>query len=143
MPSEVGAIDQAQVRRIAPLMQERIKTLGESAERAAYFFQEEIEYDPGLLVQKGMDQASTLRSLRYAREVLSPLKDFGHESLEEALRAAGKELGLSGRQFFGTLRVATTGRGAAPPLFETMEVLGERICLERIEAAARKLEAGI
>ena len=143
LPSEVGAIDKAHVRSIAPLMQERIKTLGESAERAAYFFQEEIEYDPDLLVQKGMDQGSALRSLRYALEVLAPLKDFDHQSLEETLRAAGKELGLSGRQFFGTLRVATTGKGAAPPLFETMEVLGEKICLERIEAAARKLEAGI
>jgi len=35
--------------------------------------------------------------------------------------------------------VATTGRTAAPPLFETMAVLGRDRCLKRIEAAMEML----
>jgi len=50
-----------------------------------------------------------------------------------------EELGLKTSPFFGILRVATTGRTAAAPLFETMEVLGRERCLERIEAALGKL----
>ncbi|MGB2854870.1 MAG: hypothetical protein WBC55_10525, partial [Dehalococcoidia bacterium] len=41
---------------------------------------------------------------------------------------------------FGLLRVAVTGRTAAPPLFETMAVLGSERCLKRIDAALARLK---
>ena len=45
------------------------------------------------------------------------------------------ELGLKTGQLFSALRVATTGRTAAPPLFQTMAVLGKERCLKRMKAA--------
>jgi glutamyl-tRNA synthetase len=39
---------------------------------------------------------------------------------------------------FQPIRVAVCGRKNAPPLFETLEVLGREVCLKRI-AAARQL----
>ena len=140
LPSENGGTDKEYLKRIVPLVHERLKTLGETPDMTSYFFQDEIVYDPDLLIQKGTDAEMTLRALKGALDALGPLEDFDTHSLEEKLRSTAADLGLSGRQFFGTLRVATTGRAAAPPLFETMEVLGRRRCLERIEAAARKLE---
>jgi glutamyl-tRNA synthetase len=56
------------------------------------------------------------------------------------LRPMAVELGLKTGQLFGTLRVATTGRTAAPPLFQTMAVLGKERCQRRIEAALAMLE---
>ena len=140
LPSGVDAVDKEYLQRIVLLVQERIKTLDETVERTAYFFHEEITYDPDLLIQKGMDADATLHALSRALEVLRDVKNFDAHSLEEILRSTGAELGLSVSRFFGALRVATTGRTAAPPLFETMEVLGRKRCLERIEVAARKLE---
>ena len=49
-------------------------------------------------------------------------------------------MGLSARQFFGVLRTAVTGRTAAPPLFETMEVLGRDLVERRLESAAERLD---
>ena len=49
-------------------------------------------------------------------------------------------MGLSARQFFGVLRTAVTGRTAAPPLFETMDVLGRDRVLRRLESAADRLD---
>ena len=135
-----GSIDREYLRRIVPLVRERLKTLGEAAQMTDYFFREEIAHDPQSLIQKGMDAATTVEALRRALLALSNLKGFCAESLEQVLRSAADELGLSGRQFFGALRVATTGKTAAPPLFETMEVLGKRRSLERIEGAVRGLE---
>ena len=132
--------DKAYVRRIVPLVRERLKTLAEAPERISYFLEDDLNYPTEDLVQKGMDPGSALDALRKAREVLGALERFDTGALEEVLRSAGARLDLSGRQLFGTLRVAVTGRTAAPPLFETMEVLGRDRCLERIEAAARKLE---
>jgi len=55
------------------------------------------------------------------------------------LRPLAQELSLKTGEFFGLLRVATTGRTAAPPLFQTMAVLGKERCLKRIEASMRRL----
>jgi glutamyl-tRNA synthetase len=44
-------------------------------------------------------------------------------------------------ELFGLIRVAVTGRTAAPPLFETMAVLGRERSLERLNSALRRLEA--
>ena len=139
IPDGTGEVDQEYLGRIAPLVQERLRSFGEVPEITSYFFQDAIEYDPGLLVQKGVDSNATIGALRRAHEALSGLKVFDSASVEETLRATGAELGLSGRQLFGALRVAVTGRSSAPPLFETMDVLGRERCLDRIEAAARKL----
>ena len=132
-------VDVEQVKRVVPLIQVRLKTLGEVSQ-LDYFFIEKIRNEPGLLVPEGMDAGSTGAALRRALDVLSPLTDFSTPAIEETLRYAAKELGLSGKQFFGLLRVATTGKSAAPPLFETMEVLGAKRSLLRIESAARTLE---
>ena len=134
-----GQADVEYLKRVVPLIQVRLRALGEVA-RLDYFFREKIRNAPHLLVLEGMDAGSTRDALRRALEVLSVLTDFSAPAIEEALRSAAKELGLSGRQFLGLLRVAITGKSAAPPLFETMEVLGARRCLLRLESAARTLE---
>jgi glutamyl-tRNA synthetase len=41
---------------------------------------------------------------------------------------------------FQPIRVAVCGRKQAPPLFETLEVLGREKSLERIEQAIRKIQ---
>ena len=66
---------------------------------------------------------------------------FDAEFLEAVLRPLALELGLKTGQLFGTLRVAVTGRTAAPPLFQTMAVLGRERCLRRIEAALDRLHS--
>jgi len=42
---------------------------------------------------------------------------------------------------FQPIRVAVCGRKNAPPLFETLVVLGRDVCLERIKQAVVKLGA--
>jgi glutamyl-tRNA synthetase len=67
------------------------------------------------------------------------LKDWNAASLEAVFRPLADELELKTGVFFGLLRVAVTGRTAAPPLFQTMEVLGKERCLRRLKIALAKL----
>jgi glutamyl-tRNA synthetase len=127
------------VRNILPLVQERAKTLAEVAELAQFFFVEELDYDPDLLIGKNMNQESTTEALKTALQRLGELETFDAESLEVLLRPLAVELGLKTGQLFGALRTAVTGRTAAPPLFQTMAVLGKERCLKRIEAALANL----
>ncbi len=140
LPEEVKRpVAEEYVSRIVPLIRERINTLAEAATYADFFFLAELEYDASLLVGKKMTVETTLKALKAAQERLSLLESFDHDSLEGTLRPLAEELGLKTGQLFSPLRVATTGRTAAPPLFETMVVLGKERCLERIRVAVGKL----
>ena len=59
------------------------------------------------------------------------------------LRAALiEERGLKPRVAFGPLRVALSGRRVSPPLFESMELLGREVTLERLARLKAQLTAG-
>ena len=88
---------------------------------------------------KKTDLQTAVTALKAAREKLSALPQFDRASLEETLRKLADELGIKAGQLFNALRVATTARDAAPPLFETMEALGKDRCLKRISAALEKI----
>jgi len=131
--------DEAYVRAVLPLVQERAKTLLEVAELTRFFFVEELTYDAGLLIGKNMDKAATVKALKAAQDKLTPFKAFDTDSLEAVLRPLAPELGLKTGQLFSVLRVAVTGQTAAPPLFATMAVLGRDRCMKRIEVALKML----
>jgi glutamyl-tRNA synthetase len=76
--------------------------------------------------------------LEKAQELL-PNVEFKHDPLDHALRAAAQELGVKAGQMFQPIRVAICGRKNAPPLFETLEVLGKEVVLARIAEAVQNL----
>ena len=130
------------VRRLVPLIRDRIGTLKDAADYADFFFLDKLEYSSAMLLGKKTDAETALAALRGAAEKLAAQESFSPESLEDALRHLADDLGIKTGQLFNLLRVATTGRDAAPPLFETMAVLGKERCLQRIAAAIAAL-AGI
>ena len=131
-------LDTDYIGRIAPLVQERAKTLGEVPQLTEFFFVDEVEYDAGLLTSK-LERAEAVEAIQASLARLEKLENWDAASLEALLRPLAEELGLKTGAFFGLLRVATTGRTAAPPLFQTMEVLGRERCLERLRAALGRL----
>jgi len=131
---------------VTPLIRERIKLLRDAVPAADFFFLDKLPpYDPAELIplKKGEstgDAALARRVLQTALEVL-PATAFNHDSLDKALREAAASLGLKAGPMFQPLRVAVCGRKNAPPLFETMVVLGRDVCLERIRQAEKNLQS--
>ncbi len=124
--------------RITPLIRERIKLLRDVLTAADFFFVNQLPpYDPAELIPQKGDAAMAKKVLAKAREVL-PNVEFKHDPLDQALRAAAQELGVKAGQMFQPIRVAVCGRKNAPPLFETLEVLGKDTTLARIEDAIRR-----
>jgi glutamyl-tRNA synthetase len=125
--------------RIAPLIRERIKLLRDVLTAADFFFVEELPgYDPGELIPQKGDMAMARKVLERASEVLANT-EFRHDPLDQALRAAAQELGVKAGQMFQPIRVAVCGRKNAPPLFETLEVLGKETTRKRIKQALLKI----
>jgi glutamyl-tRNA synthetase len=133
------AIEPAHLLRITPLIQERIKTLNDVLTVADFFFEKDLKpYDAAELTPQKGDAAMALRVLQAARIALEKA-EFSHDGLDAALRAEATALGVKAGQMFQPIRVAVCGRKVAPPLFETLEVLGRETCLVRIDQAILKL----
>ena len=128
------------LRILVPLIQERLKTLADAWELIDFAFVDEIAYDPALLVAKGLDPAQSRDALEAARRLLASLP-FTEEALEAPMRALADHLGLKAGHLFGILRVATTGKAVAPPLFGCMAALGRERTLARCDRADALLGA--
>ena len=127
------------VAAVTPLIRERITLLREAVSAADFFFVEELApYDPAELIPQKGDATLAHRVLQHAEQVLATTP-FDHQSLEQALRQAAASLGLKAGPMFQPIRVAVCGRKNAPPLFETMAVLGREVCLARLRQAQARL----
>ena len=116
--------DEDLVCRSAPLVQEKISTLGAYPEFAGFLFHE-VEPDPALLDGDVLGKAA---------EVLDRVDPFTAEGIEQALRALAEGLDLSPRKAFQPIRVAVTGSKVSPGLFESLELLGKDKSLARIRS---------
>ena len=126
---------------VTPLIQERIKTLNDAVAASDFFFLEDLRpYDTAELIPQKADASTTRDLLQRARHVLASA-EFNHQALDAALRAGAASASVKAGQFFQPIRVAVCGRKAAPPLFETLEVLGRETSLRRIDGAIEKLRA--
>jgi glutamyl/glutaminyl-tRNA synthetase len=114
---------------------------------------DELVYDTDLLLEKKLTMDTVVTALEAALQSLTDLPadwdSIGRDAeklaedaqlLEEVLRPLAAGLGLKAGELFKLLRVAVTGSTAAPPLFQTMVVLGRVRCMKRIEAALGILE---
>jgi len=113
--------DEALVRRVAPLVQEKIARLSEFPAFAGFFF---ARVEP-----EGEVDGQVLPA---AADTLAQVEPFEAGAIEEALRELAEELGLKPREAFQPIRLAVTGSKVSPGLFESLEVLGKDESLARL-----------
>jgi glutamyl-tRNA synthetase len=113
--------DEALLRRVAPLVQEKIAKLGEFPAFAGFFF--------ARVQPEGVVDGEVLPA---AAETLESVEPFEASVIEEALRRLAAELGLKPRDAFQPIRLAVTGSKVSPGLFESLEVLGKDESLARL-----------
>jgi glutamyl-tRNA synthetase len=118
--------DEERVRAAAPLVQEKIATLGDFPAFAGFLFHD-VEPDPALL------DRSVLAATAAALDGVQP---WQARQLELALKELTERLGLKPRQAFQPIRVAVTGSKISPGLYESLELLGREESLARLNRAA-------
>ena len=136
-------LDQGYLMRIAPLLHERFKKLSpEEVWGLTFFFLvEDLEYTVPL-TPKGLDKDGALSALQAVVQELCPIEQFDVAVLEGVLRSLAERLGLKTGSLFGAVRLAVTGSTAAPPLFDTLAVLGKERVMKRLNNAVSVLENG-
>jgi len=131
-----GEVEQAYVTQVLKLEQERMKTLAEAPALTDFFFRDEPELDEAA-VTKRLRQPQAGSVLDAVTRRLEAASTWDVEALEQAVNAASEELGVKKADVIHPTRVAATGRGVGPGLFETLWVLGR----ERVLARLRKARA--
>ncbi len=122
------------VKKALPLIQERIVKLDETPGLLKFLFVKEFAVDADAVAK--ITDGGSKDVLKRSIKELEGLSSWNHESIEAALRAALiEDMGLKPRIAFTALRIATTGSTISPPLFESMELLGQSTCISRISAA--------
>lgn len=121
-----------------PLIKTRMQTILEGAALIRFLFVDEFVPDEGAEKMLGAERADYLRE---AASRLEAIEEWTHEEIDRVLRALKDERGLSSKQAFQPIRAAVTGTLISPPLFESLELLGQERSLERLRSAADRSPA--
>lgn len=124
-------IDPAYFSAVVACMGERIKLYSDLGEQAAFFFNEEFSYDEKS-VRKRLLKEGALDILREELAVLEALEPFTAESTDKALHDLAERTERGMGQLVHPVRVAVSGTGVGPGLFEMLAVLGQERVLARI-----------
>ena len=128
--------------KLAALVQGRCQVLEDIAERVD-FFDDLPEYSPELYVHKKMKTTpeNSLRSLVWAKEALSDLKDWDDDSIQQCLAALASDNGVKNGVIMWPVRVAVSGKAATPGgATEICAILGREESLRRIEKGIGMLQ---
>lgn len=133
-------IDEDKLYRAIPIIRERLVTLDDVVPVAGFFFRDEVNPDPHELIGDKLSVAESIEVAKKAYHVLASLPVLTKDLAEPPMRKLVDDLKLSAGQVFGILRVAVTGQKVSPPLFESMEIIGQAKVLDRIHKTIELLE---
>ncbi len=138
IPIEVDH-DSARLRRIVESQRERTATLKEMAEKSDYFFREEIDLDEKA-AHKHL-RPVVLAPLRELRDTLAALPaPLTAEGVKPPFEAILERHGLKMGKLAQPVRVALTGGGISPGIYDVIEIIGKERCLTRLDAAIAYVE---
>jgi glutamyl-tRNA synthetase len=124
---------------IAPLVQERARTLAEVYDMVEFLWSPRAEVDDGAWAKLRRQQPAFDQILAAAAEAYAAC-EWDAAAIREATAAAGESAGVANLgKAQAPVRLAVTGRTVGPPLFESLVLLGRRRTLERIAAARQRL----
>ena len=114
-------------------LQPRSKTLVNMREQAGFYFDPITEYE-----EKAARKAFTpdaVAPLTQLKEGLASLKPFDLKSIESLIHHITEGLGIGMGKIAQPARVALTGKGISPGIYEVIEILGREESIARLGAA--------
>lgn len=128
-----GAPVDSQLTAVVPLIKERIKKLSDFVPLTDFLW-EKPEYDIETFKKVIKDQGEIKAAMQVVFSQLETLASPWEASeFESAFKKLALEGGLSNTQMFQLIRVAISGQLVTPPLFESIQILGEEETKSRVK----------
>jgi glutamyl-tRNA synthetase len=125
------------ILKVIRLMQERARTIYDFVDFANYFYTAPSSYE-----EKSRAKNWTPEAKERIGEILPKFKQAGtwdHAAIEGVVRSYAEGKGISAGKLIHPLRLAVSGVGMGPGLFELLEVIGKDEVISRLERAVEIL----
>ncbi len=123
------------LEKIVPLVQPRLETLSDWGYTTAFFFADAVPAPTEKIQIKGKTQEELMAIFQMAIWRLEQLPDFLSATLEDMFRELAEKSHVKLGEFTRPFYVAVTALEAAPPLFQSMEILGSDLVRMRLRRA--------
>lgn len=127
----------AYLAKVVELMKDRVSNVSELLPLGRYYFEAPTSYD-----EKSVAKAWKGDSIELVGEYKNAIQatdDFSAANLKSILSSIVESRGLGFGKLMLPVRLAVTGMGFGPDLFETLELLGKNETVARIDAALQNL----
>ncbi len=121
------------VEKVIGLMKEKVTFKSEIADKSDYFFAAPKQYDEQVIAKKWTVQASDF--LKQFAEILLQNETANSVDLEALFKSNAQQMEANPGSLMQPLRVALSGEGGGPPLFEMLHLIGVKECANRIHTA--------
>jgi glutamyl-tRNA synthetase len=118
-------------------MKERVSFIKEIPEKGFYFFKEPDNYDEDVVKKRWKpDSAANLKKLS---EEFSKLSNPSKEDFEITLRKTAEQLEIGTGKLIHPVRLAVSGVGGGPGVFDILFIIGKQKALNRMNKAIETL----
>ena len=114
------------------LLRPRIRLLPDFSSWSRAFFSDDFTRDPAAKEKFWKDAALVKDLLAKTADALAAVNDWSHDPCDHATRAVAETAGVKAGLLINAIRVAIVGQAVAPPLFDTMVVLGKDRVVRRL-----------
>jgi glutamyl-tRNA synthetase len=137
----VADADRAKIEAVILALGDRLKTFSDILRLGRFFFSGELTYDPEA-VKKRLRKETVPAMLAELDAVLGRVEPFDPATLEQAVHEYAERTGRKMGDVVNPLRVATTGQGVGPGLYDCLFILGRDTCRGRIARTLAMLGEG-
>ncbi len=134
----VSAEARSRIEAVVTALGERLKVFSDILKLGRYFFTETLTHDPDA-VKKRLRKEGVPAMLQEIDSVLAAVEPFDVPTLERAVHDYAESHGHPMGQVVNPLRVATTGQGVGPGLYDCLAILGRESCRARIAETLKML----
>ena len=123
-------LNMQEIAKVIPCLKGRAKTLIEMAEKSAFFFKKQVEFDEKARSKFLTDEVKPL--LEKVINGLSALDDFSSDKIESLFKKTVEEESLKLGKLAQPVRVALTGTTVSPGIYDVILLLGKEQTLKRL-----------
>ncbi|HTC43120.1 MAG TPA: glutamate--tRNA ligase [Candidatus Acidoferrales bacterium] len=118
------------------LLRPRVRLLPDFSSWSRAFFSDEFAIDPAAKEKFWKDE-KVPALLKNLADALDALPEWNHDACDHASRKVAEDAGVKAGLLINATRVAIVGQAVAPPLFDTMVVLGKDRVVRRLREAVK------
>jgi len=118
-------------------MKERVAFIKEIPEKGYYLFEDPEEYDESVVKKRWKPDSA--QHLKILVDEFSRLSDPSKEDYENKLRQTAEKLGIGTGKLIHPVRLAVSGVGGGPGVFDILFIIGKENTINRLNKAIEKL----